>query len=238
MSFSPVALLPTVAAAWRWGVRADVAASHSRPLPRRCHCRGALRLPRLPRACARRQRHVSGACGPRPAAVLSAAMPAKDRREAKAEREATKSVEKSAKQKQQEEVRPARRLRDRKRQRPKRTPPRAPPRHCGLRPLGGGCVREARGALRCSGCHGRCSACARQQGGTSAEKTLRLVERAICGCVCLRSFADALARCRTRTGPLRARAPKARPARRRTTTRRGGASTRLASFSLCAGAPR
>jgi hypothetical protein len=35
-------------------------------------------------------------------------MPAKDRREAKAERETSKVVEKSAKQKQQEEVRPAR----------------------------------------------------------------------------------------------------------------------------------
>jgi hypothetical protein len=35
-------------------------------------------------------------------------MPAKDRREAKAEREVSKTVEKSAKQKQQEEVRPTR----------------------------------------------------------------------------------------------------------------------------------
>lgn len=40
------------------------------------------------------------------AAREAGAMPAKDRREAKAERETTKVVEKSAKQKQQEEVRP------------------------------------------------------------------------------------------------------------------------------------
>ena len=91
-------------------------------------------------------------------------MPAKDRREAKAEREVSKTVEKTAKQKQQEEVRgpPAGCAR---RHRPKRfISARAAARRCRCEPVGCGCARETRVALRCGGRSGRCGVCARQQG--------------------------------------------------------------------------